>query len=60
MATSEVDDIEVDVQLVTEAGASVWSVTDLANEEFPNEPPAAIASVSIGRRYVMLCYVLSV
>ena len=60
-ATAEVDDIEVDVQLVTEAGASVWSVTDLANEEFPNEPPAAIASVSIGRRYVMLsCYVLSV
>ena len=58
--TAEMDDIEVDVQLVTEAGASVWSVTDLANEEFPNEPPAAIASVSIGRRYVMLCYVLSV
>ena len=42
--------IEIDVQLVSEAGASVWSVTEHASDEFPNESPAAIASVSIGRR----------
>lgn len=42
--------IEVEVHLVTEAGASVWSVTEMANEEFPDESPAAVASVSIGRR----------
>lgn len=45
-------DIETEVQLVTEAGASVWSVTEQASAEFPNEPPAAIAAVSIGRRYL--------
>ncbi|KAL9179317.1 hypothetical protein ACHAXT_008607 [Thalassiosira profunda] len=44
--------IEIDVRLVTEAGASVWSVTEMAKEEFPNETPAAIASVSIGRRWL--------
>lgn len=42
--------IAVNIQLVTEAGASVWSVTDLASEEFPGEAPAAIACASIGRR----------
>eukprot|EP00571_Detonula_confervacea_P008295 CAMPEP_0172323128 /NCGR_PEP_ID=MMETSP1058-20130122/47928_1 /TAXON_ID=83371 /ORGANISM="Detonula confervacea, Strain CCMP 353" /LENGTH=785 /DNA_ID=CAMNT_0013039055 /DNA_START=85 /DNA_END=2442 /DNA_ORIENTATION=+ len=44
--------IETEVHLVTEAGASVWSVTEMANEEFPNEAPAAIAAVSIGRRFL--------
>jgi len=38
--------------LTSEAGASVWSVTEMANEEFPNDTAAAIASVSIGRRYL--------
>ena len=42
--------IKTDVQLVTEAGASVWSVTEMASEEFPGEAPAAIACASIGRR----------
>ena len=42
--------IDIDIQLVTEAGASVWSVTELANDEFPGEAPAAIACASIGRR----------
>ena len=42
--------IEINLQLVTEAGASVWSVTELASEEFPGEAPAAIACASIGRR----------
>jgi uncharacterized protein len=42
--------ILVDVQLVNEAGASVWSVTETAKREFPDETPAAIASISIGRR----------
>jgi len=44
--------IEVDVKLVTEAGASVWSVTEMAKDEFPDESPAAIAAVSIGRRFL--------
>jgi len=44
--------IETDVHLVTEAGASVWSVTEMASEEFPNESPAAVAAVSIGRRWI--------
>ena len=42
--------IPIDIHLVNEAGASVWSVTQAAKDEFPNEPPAAIAAVSIGRR----------
>ena len=42
--------ISPNVQLVNEAGASVWSVTDRAREEFPDQPAAAIASISIGRR----------
>lgn len=45
-------DIETEVHLVTEAGASVWSVTEMASEEFPEETAAAVASVSIGRRYL--------
>lgn len=43
-------DIPIEIHLVNEAGASVWSVTPMAKEEFPDQPPAAIASVSIGRR----------
>jgi len=42
--------IPVDIQLVNEAGASVWSVTKSAEQEFPGVPPAAIGAVSIGRR----------
>lgn len=43
--------IPIDIQLVNEAGASVWSVTEGASREFPKEQPAAVAAVSIGRRY---------
>jgi uncharacterized protein len=42
--------IPVDIQLVNEAGASVWSVTKSAEQEFPGIPPAAIGAVSIGKR----------
>jgi len=44
------DNIEIEVHLVSEAGASVWSVTEQASAEFPDESPGAIAAVSIGRR----------
>lgn len=44
--------IAVKVQLVNEAGASVWSVTPSAQKEFPSQPASAIAAVSIGRRYL--------
>jgi uncharacterized protein len=37
--------------MVNEAGASVWSVTEQAGREFPDATPAAIAAVSIARRY---------
>ena len=44
--------IQVDVKLVNEAGASVWSVEPSAKLEFPNQAPASVAAVSIGRRYL--------
>jgi uncharacterized protein len=50
--TSPNSNLKVDIHLVSEAGASVWSVTEAANEEFPDETPASIAAVSIGRRYL--------
>lgn len=42
--------VPIKIHLVNEAGASVWSVTSQAKNEFPLEPPAAIAAISIGRR----------
>eukprot|EP00979_Chaetoceros_neogracilis_P019165 scaffold11891_cov297-Chaetoceros_neogracile.AAC.1 len=42
----------IQVHLVSEAGASVWSVTEMAGMEFPEEKAAAIAAASIGRRYL--------
>jgi len=48
---SEMSGVPVDVQLINEAGASVWSVTESASREFPDVPPASVAAVSIGRRY---------
>ena len=50
--TSQNSNVTVDIHLVSEAGASVWSVTEMASEEFPKETPASIAAVSIGRRYL--------
>ena len=45
-------DLPIDVHIVSEAGASVWSVTEMASKEFPNEKAAAVAAASIGRRYL--------
>ena len=44
--------IAITITLVNEAGASVWSVTKSAMEEFPTVKPSEIASVSIGRRLI--------
>ena len=44
--------IPIKINLVSEAGASVWSVTEMASKEFPNEAPAKIAAASIGRRFL--------
>jgi uncharacterized protein len=49
---SDACSVDTDIRLVSKAGASVWSVTEAANEEFPNESAAAIAAVLIGRRYL--------
>jgi uncharacterized protein len=43
--------ISIDLQLVNEAGASVWSVTEGATREFPDLQPSAVAAISIGRRF---------
>ena len=48
---SQISDIPIYIELVNEAGASVWSVTESAKMEFPNHIPAAVAAVSIGRRF---------
>jgi len=42
--------VPLDISLVDEAGASVWSVSKGAAQEFPNEAPSSIGAVSIGRR----------
>lgn len=47
---SRISGFPIDIHLVNEAGASVWSVTEGASREFPSQQPAAIAAVSIGRR----------
>jgi uncharacterized protein len=44
------DNQKVVVAIGNEAGASVWSVMPTAKTEFPDESPAAIAAISIGRR----------
>ena len=44
-------DVSIRIEIVNEAGASVWSVTEMASEEFPTQSAAAVAAVSIGRRY---------
>jgi protein Tex len=48
---SDKSEIPIDIRLVNEAGASVWSVTDGASREFPSQQAAAVAAVSIGRRF---------
>ena len=43
-------DIEVSYCIVNESGASVYSVTKEAKEEFPDMDPNLVSAVSIGRR----------
>jgi uncharacterized protein len=43
--------VQIEIHLVDEAGASVWSVTEAAAKEFPGLQPASIAAASIARRY---------
>ena len=50
--------LNVDVHLVNEAGASVWSVTESAKQEFPDQPASAVAAASIGRRFLNPLYEL--
>jgi len=47
---SKTANIQIEVHLVNEAGASVWSVTEIASQEFPLHQPSEIAAISIGRR----------
>jgi len=43
--------VSVDIEPVSEDGASVWSASPVAKEEFPNPPSVAVlGAVSIGRR----------
>ena len=44
--------IEIEITLVDEAGASVWSVTESAMKEFPEVEPSKIGCISIGRRLI--------
>eukprot|EP00977_Amphora_coffeiformis_P003839 scaffold766_cov179-Amphora_coffeaeformis.AAC.22 len=48
---AEAAGMDIEIKLVDEAGASVWSVEPSAAREFPDQPPASVAAVSIGRRY---------
>ena len=45
------ENVNINIEVVNEAGASVWSVTEMASKEFPKQNAAAVAAVSIGRRY---------
>ena len=42
--------IAIEICMVNEAGASVWSVSEIASAEFPSNQPSEIAAISIGRR----------
>ncbi|CCD11717.1 unnamed protein product [Trypanosoma congolense IL3000] len=44
--------LSVEYAIVSEAGASVYSVSDVAKEEFPNLDPIYRGAVSIGRRVI--------
>lgn len=43
-------DREVEVYMVSEQGASIYSASDVAREEFPNQDITVRGSISIGRR----------
>jgi uncharacterized protein len=46
-----VKDGKVNATLISEAGASVYSASDMAREEFPDKDPTVRGAVSIARRF---------
>lgn len=48
---SAVKENKVKATLVSEAGASVYSASDLAREEFPDKDPTVRGAISIARRF---------
>lgn len=46
-----VKDGKVNATLISEAGASVYSASDIAREEFPDKDPTVRGAVSIARRF---------
>ncbi|CBH17639.1 hypothetical protein, conserved [Trypanosoma brucei gambiense DAL972] len=51
-ATIKEKNLSVEYAIVSEAGASVYSVSDVAKEEFPTLDPMYRGAVSIGRRVI--------
>lgn len=49
-AASAQSDIPIDLNIIDEAGVSVWSATKAAADEFPGRQPSAIGAISIGRK----------
>lgn len=47
----KVKDGKVNATLISEAGASVYSASDIAREEFPDKDPTVRGSISIARRF---------
>jgi len=48
---TQVKDGNVQATLISEAGASVYSASDIAREEFPDKDPTVRGAVSIARRF---------
>ncbi len=46
----KVNDKAIDVYMVSEQGASIYSASDIAREEFPNKDVTVRGAISIGRR----------
>jgi uncharacterized protein len=47
----KVKDGKVNATLISEAGASVYSASDIAREEFPDKDPTVRGAISIARRF---------
>ena len=52
LITTELKDKKVQYAMVNEAGASVYSTSEVGREELPESSPAVRSSVSIGRRLI--------
>ena len=52
LITSELKEKKVQYAMVNEAGASVYSTSEVGREELPESSPAVRSSVSIGRRLI--------